>query len=69
MVRNLTVSIHDHERSLDITGAETVEISIRSDGKVLWVNVDGTLALRVCRITSPIIIEDERKELNVQGPR
>lgn len=35
---------------LDITGAEHVEILIREDKKVIWVNVNGVCRLRVCRI-------------------
>jgi hypothetical protein len=42
-------------RSLDITGARLVEIKIRPDGKVLWINVDGSLALRVCRIEAMVL--------------
>ena len=36
---------------LDITKPEMVEVSLREDGKVLWVNVDGRCVLRVCQIT------------------
>lgn len=50
--------------SLDITQPEHgVEVRIRSDGKVLWVNVDGVCRLRVCMIDR-LDIEDER---DVQG--
>jgi hypothetical protein len=51
----------DEEKSLDITGAEHVEVTIRSDGLVMWVNVDGTLALRVCYIKN-ITVNDERPD-------
>jgi hypothetical protein len=33
----------------DITDAKEVEIIIRADSKVVWVNVDGHCVLRVCR--------------------
>jgi hypothetical protein len=33
--------------ALDITGVDDVEIDIRRDGKVLWVNVPSTV-LRIC---------------------
>lgn len=36
---------------IDITKPDHgVEIKIKSDGKVLWVNVDGVCRLRVCMI-------------------
>ena len=59
MPRSFSTAMLDWEKSLDVTGAEHVEVEIRSDGSVLWVNVDGTLALRVCRAKS-ITIKDER---------
>ena len=31
---------------LDITAPEAVEIVIRADGKVIWVNIDGLCRLR-----------------------
>lgn len=52
----------------DITGAELVQVVVRSDGKVLWVNVDGRCALRICRIEAPIIIEDNRVVMEDKQP-
>jgi len=46
---------------LDITGANTVELQVRGDGKVVWVNVDGVCALRICRIDE-VIVNDERED-------
>jgi len=47
---------------LDITAPEyPIEISIRDDGKVLWVNVDGKCVLRICQIPG-IKLNDERKK-------
>jgi hypothetical protein len=43
----------------DITGAKIVEVSIRDDGKVIWINVDGKCALRVCAIEN-IVMDDRR---------
>jgi len=40
--------------ALDITGAGNVEVLIRNDGKVVWVNIDGMCALRICQITGKI---------------
>jgi monomeric isocitrate dehydrogenase len=48
-------------KSLDITGSDGVEIKVRNDGTVLWVNtVEGGCVLRICRIKE-IVVEDERK--------
>lgn len=49
---------------LDITAPEgTVQIQIRSDGKVLWINIEGKCVLRACQIERIDII-DERKHSN-----
>ena len=45
---------------LDITGAKTVEVLIRSDGKVLWINTEEGCVLRICRIEN-LYVSDERK--------
>lgn len=46
---------------LDISKPEVgVIIDIRQDGKVLWVNVDGILRLRISDIPS-LIVNDSRK--------
>lgn len=40
-----------NDEQLDITAPDHgVEVQIRHDGTVLWVNVDGKNVLRVCRI-------------------
>ena len=55
-----TVSDFD---TLDVTGPTTgeVEVSIREDGRVLWVNVGGVCLLRICRIVGEVQIDDRRK--------
>lgn len=35
---------------VDVTAPEHVEVRIRGDKKVVWVNIDGVCVLRVCRI-------------------
>lgn len=46
---------------LDITAPEEfVQVEVRSDGKVLWVHVDGITVLRICRISTIIDIADYR---------
>ena len=44
---------------VDIAEAETVEVLIRADGSVVWINVDGLCRLRACRVKN-IVINDER---------
>jgi hypothetical protein len=39
---------------LDITGAGVVQIDVKIDGSVLWVNIDGMCVLRVCQIKQGI---------------
>ena len=46
---------------LDITGAKEVEVMVKEDGKVLWVNADGLCLLRICRI-GRITVEDKRRK-------
>lgn len=44
---------------IDITAPEHVEILIRQDGKVIWINVDGVCEFRACRINK-LILNDKR---------
>lgn len=43
---------------LDITGAKDVQIQIRGDQRVIWVNVDGMCRLRICQIED-LTIDDQ----------
>lgn len=46
---------------LDITEPSNIEIKVRADGQVVWVNVDGVCLLRACRIpTDGLVVEDAR---------
>lgn len=45
----------------DITASHTLEVQIRADGKVVWVNVDGICQLRACQISEVIITDDRPK--------
>ena len=48
---------------LDITKPKFVEIDIRNDGKVVWINIDGICRLRACRIGKDrLVVNDRRKE-------
>ena len=45
---------------IDVTAPSLVEIEIRSDGKVIWIHVDGFTLLRACRIEN-LEIKDNRE--------
>lgn len=62
-ILNEVVEVNDIPYQLDVKEATDVEISIKADGKVLWVNVDGICALRVSRIDR-LKIEDARPDSN-----
>lgn len=49
--------------TVDVTAPEVVEILIRSDGKVVWVNVDGFCLFRACRVQK-LLVEDQREAVN-----
>ncbi|GAI17333.1 unnamed protein product [marine sediment metagenome] len=49
------------EKATGITGARVCEISIREDGKVIWINVDGVCVCRVCRIIE-LVLDDRREK-------
>lgn len=51
--------IDDHDW-WDIIAPDRVEVLIRHDGKVVWVNVDGICRFRACRIVN-LEVNDERK--------
>lgn len=46
---------------LDLTAPNIVEVSIREDGKVLWVNVDGICAVCIQDI-SQLVVNDQRPD-------
>lgn len=43
---------------MDITGAKFVQVSIRDDGKVLWINTENGCVCRICRIENLVIVDD-----------
>lgn len=47
---------------IDITTPDVVEIQVRFDGKVVWINVDGICRFRACQIKT-VIIQDDRHDL------
>lgn len=61
---NLAAALHDAEPSFnDVVAKAGVEIVIRHDGLVTWINVDGICRMRIIGngLTVPITIEDNRK--------
>jgi hypothetical protein len=43
---------------LDITGSDYVQVEIRDDGKVLWVNNETGCVLRICQIKKIEVIDN-----------
>lgn len=52
------------DKTIDITAPEVVEILIREDGEVVWVNVDGICRFRACRIRN-VQLNDLREKLQL----
>ena len=51
---------------IDITAPKGVQVQIRADGKVIWVNVDGKCILRCCQI-EVLEVDDSRPDTGVCG--
>ena len=49
------------DKQINITGPDIVEIAIREDGKVIWINVDGVCACRICQIKELVYVDDRRQ--------
>jgi hypothetical protein len=57
---------HIGKQMIDITAPDkSVEVSIRKDGTVIWVNVDGVCKLRICQI--PHLVIDDRRKGKLEG--
>lgn len=63
MAQELSLVINQALTFQDIAAKKEVEIAIRHDGLVIWINVDGICRARIVTngITVPIIIEDGRE--------
>jgi len=47
----------------DITAPlDGVDIQVRSDGRVVWINVDGACVLRISHIPDLVLLDDRPKE-------
>ena len=53
--------IFDSERIMNDITAEFVELKIRNDSKVIWVNTEKGCVLRICQIKN-LILDDMRKK-------
>lgn len=49
---------------VDITGPQAVQVDIRHDERVVWVNVDGVCRFRACQITQLEVNRPERDKDN-----
>ena len=49
---------------VDVTGAKSIEVIVRQDGTVLWVNINGVCAMRVCQ-AEKIVVRDESRAVQV----
>ncbi len=66
-VFQLKVVPRDEFASIEVSKPEyPVEIAIRYDGEVLWVNVDGKCVLRICQIPA-LILDDNRDAKTIRG--
>jgi hypothetical protein len=63
MAQELALVINQALTFQDLAAKKEVEIVIRHDGLVVWVNVDGICRARIVTndLTVPITIEDGRK--------
>jgi len=52
----------------DFADPVAVEIRVRQDGSVIWINVDGRCVLRICQIKS-LVVEDNRLSKRRIGKR
>lgn len=59
-ISNIQASATDATQ-LDVTAPDAVEVMIRQDGRVVWVNVNGVCMFRACQI-GIFQLTDERKE-------
>lgn len=59
MAKRVQVTTTEAGTSLDITAPDAgVQVRIRRDQKVIWVDVDGVNVLRVCRIPLLEVVDD-----------
>lgn len=59
------MTIHIEDGMMDITAPDTLQVQIRSDDKVIWINMDGKCVFRACRINKFELIDDNLKRNNI----
>jgi hypothetical protein len=59
-------SIDNIDSMIDITQPEFLEVIVRYDGKVVWINVDGICRFRACRLNHLEINDGRKKEISQQ---
>ncbi len=52
------IKIATNDQVIDITAPSHVEVKIRGDGKVVWVNVDGICKFRACQVKEFKLIDE-----------
>lgn len=50
----------DLPETVDVTAPRDVEIRIREDGRVIWINIDGLCRLRACQISKLTLCDDRQ---------
>lgn len=68
MGNNMHIRSEQQYTCTDIAGAETVEVQIRDDGKVVWINIDGICRFRVQRFEQLLISDERAKALFAEEP-
>lgn len=46
---------------VDVTEPVSVDVAIREDGQVVWINVNGICVLRACRAQRINILDDRKR--------
>ncbi len=53
------LSVEGYDASLDLFGADDVEIRLSYDGRTVWINTPGCV-LRICNVRGVVRVEDDR---------
>jgi hypothetical protein len=61
LTKNQIITYDTVLKSMDVTGSGHIEVILRHDHKVLWINEGGRCLLRICNIGGKIIIQDDRE--------
>jgi len=61
-VAKYTYTSTSHPPMIDVTVPDHVEVTVRSDRKVVWVNIDGMCVLRISQIKHLVTGQREEEE-------